>query len=187
MPEDIENAVHRCAWVSAVQVEIDYHDTEWGVPVRDSRALWEMLILEGFQAGLSWITILKKRENFRDAFCQFDPEVIASWGDEDVERLLKNDGIVRHKGKIAATIGNARAFIEIDDFSQWCWKHVEGEPLINSWRRAEDIPASTPLSARISKDLKSSGFRFCGPTIVYAWMQAVGIVNDHLSTCEFRH
>ncbi|WP_417839910.1 DNA-3-methyladenine glycosylase I [Tritonibacter scottomollicae] len=187
MAEDIRYAAKRCGWVTAQQIEIDYHDTEWGVPIRDSRTLWELLILEGFQAGLSWITILKKRENFRDAFCQFDPEIIASWGDDDVERLLKNEGIVRHRGKINATIGNARAYLEIDDFSRWCWKYVEGDPLINSWRRAEDIPASTPLSACISKDLKSAGFQFCGPTIVYAWMQAVGIVNDHLSTCDFRH
>lgn len=177
----------RCGWVSTDRIEIDYHDTEWGIPVRDSRALWEMLILEGFQAGLSWITILKKRENFRDAFYQFDPEIIASWGDAEVERLLKNDGIVRHRGKITATIGNARAYLQIDDFSQWCWKYVEGEPLINSWDQAESIPASTSLSARISKDLKTEGFRFCGPTIVYAWMQAVGIVNDHLVSCDFRY
>ncbi len=187
MTDDTMSALNRCSWVSTEQIEIDYHDTEWGKPIRDSRILWEMLVLEGFQAGLSWITILKKRENFRDAFCQFDPEIIASWGDNDIERLLKNDGIVRHKGKITATIGNARAYLEFDDFSQWCWKYVEGEALINSWPRAEDIPASTPLSARISKDLKSAGFRFCGPTIVYAWMQAVGIVNDHLCTCDFRH
>lgn len=187
MVKDTKNAVVRCDWVSAEQIEIDYHDTEWGVPVRDSRVLWEMLILEGFQAGLSWITILKKRENFREAFCQFDPKIIASWGDAEVEHLLKNEGIVRHRGKIAATIRNAHAYLQIDDFSQWCWKYVEGEPLVNSWNKAEDIPVSTPLSTRISKDLKSAGFNFCGPTIVYAWMQAVGIVNDHLIACDFRH
>ncbi|KUP91584.1 MULTISPECIES: DNA-3-methyladenine glycosylase I [Tritonibacter] len=186
MAEDTKNTIVRCDWVSTEQIEVDYHDTEWGVPVRDSRALWEMLVLEGFQAGLSWITILKKRENFREAFCQFDPEVIASWGDVEIERLLTNDGIVRHRGKIAATIGNARAYLQIEDFSQWCWNYVEGEPLISSWDRTQDIPTSTPLSTRISKDLKTKGFRFCGPTIVYAWMQAVGIVNDHLNTCDLR-
>ncbi len=176
----------RCDWVSAEDIEIKYHDEEWGVPIKDSRALWEMLILEGFQAGLSWITILKKRENFREAFCQFDPEIIAAWDEMDVERLLQNAGIVRHRGKINATIGNARAYLKIDDFSAWCWKYTDGQPLINAWEQAADIPASTPLSARISKDLKAAGFRFVGPTIVYAWMQAVGIVNDHLVSCEFR-
>lgn len=182
-----QNEVSRCDWVGSDDIEIAYHDTEWGVPLRDSRALWEMLILEGFQAGLSWITILKKRENFRKAFRGFDPNVIAMWGASDVERLLKDEGIVRHRGKIEATIRNANAYLQIDDFSSWCWKYVDNEPIVNQWENMADIPASTPLSTRISKDMKAAGFRFCGPTIVYAWMQAVGIVNDHQVTCSFRN
>lgn len=173
----------RCSWVGSDPLYTAYHDTEWGVPERDSRALWEKLVLDGFQAGLSWITILKKRENFRSAFAGFEPETIARWGADDVTRLLQNDGIVRHRGKIEATISNARAYLEIEDFSAYCWSYVEGKPLQNRPATQADVPAFTPLSATFSKDLRKRGFKFCGPTIVYAWMQACGLVNDHTVTC----
>ena len=173
----------RCGWVGTDAIYIRYHDTEWGVPEYDSRALWEKLILDGFQAGLSWITILKKRENFRAAFEGFHPEVIAGWGEAEVTRLLGDAGIVRHRGKIEATIGNARAYLEIPDFSAWCWSYVGGAPLVNRWESLAQVPAETPVSRQMSKDLKQAGFRFCGPTIVYAWMQACGLVNDHLVGC----
>ena len=165
---------------------MDYHDTEWGVPEYDGRALWEKLILDGFQAGLSWITILKKRDNFRRAFAGFDPEVISGWGEAEVQALLQDAGIIRHRGKIEATITNARAVLELGDFSAWCWEHVDGKPLRNSWTTLAEVPASTPLSEQVSKELKKAGFKFCGPTIVYAWMQACGLINDHLVTCP-RH
>ncbi len=176
----------RCAWAGPDKIYLDYHDTEWGVPEYDSRALWEKLILDGFQAGLSWITILKKRDNFRAAFAGFDPAVIATWGEADVTRLLGDPGIIRHRGKIEATIGNARAYLAIPDFSDWCWAYVDGTPLQTHRADLADVPASTPLSERVSKDLKKAGFRFCGPTIVYAWMQATGMINDHIVTCP-RH
>ncbi|SFI99732.1 DNA-3-methyladenine glycosylase I [Jannaschia pohangensis] len=178
--------MERCGWVGSEEIYRDYHDTEWGVPERDGRALWEKLILDGFQAGLSWITILKKREAFRAAFEGFDPQVIATWGEAEVTRLLGDPGIVRHRGKIEATIGNARAYLEIEDFSAWCWAYVDGTPLQNRPATLADVPALTPVSVRMSKDLKAAGFKFCGPTIVYAWMQATGMVNDHVLTCH-RH
>lgn len=176
----------RCGWVGLEQIYVDYHDHEWGVPEYDSRALWEKLILDGFQAGLSWITILKKRDNFRAAFQGFDPNVIAEWGEADVQRLLGNPGIVRHRGKIEATITNARAWQQIEaaqGFDRFLWDYVGGKPLQNQWRHLSDVPAETDLSKQISKDLKKAGFKFCGPTIVYAFMQAVGMVNDHLLDC----
>lgn len=176
----------RCGWAGPEEIYIDYHDTEWGVPEYDGRALWEKLVLDGFQAGLSWITILKKRDNFRAAFAGFDPEVIAGWGEAEVERLLQDAGIIRSRAKIEATIGNARAYLEIPDFSEFCWGYVGGAPIVNRWSSQGEVPAFTPLSERMSKDLKKAGFKFCGPTIVYAWMQAVGMVNDHLITCP-RH
>ena len=178
--------MERCGWAGPDQIYLDYHDTEWGVPEYDSRALWEKLILDGFQAGLSWITILKKREGFRAAFDGFDPETIAGWGEPQVARLLQNPGIIRHRGKIEATITNARAYLEIEDFSAFCWGYVGGKPIQNRWATLAEVPAFTPLSARMSRDLKKAGFKFCGPTIVYAWMQACGLVNDHLTTCP-RH
>ena len=177
----------RCDWVGPEPIYLDYHDTEWGVPEWDSRALWEKLILDGFQAGLSWITILKKRENFRTAFKGFDPQVIANWTEDDVTRLLADPGIVRHRGKIEATIGNARAWSEIEareGFDTYLWRYVDGRPLQNRIATHADVPAQTPLSKQISKDLKAEGFRFCGPTIVYAFMQAVGMVNDHQTSCH---
>jgi DNA-3-methyladenine glycosylase I len=179
--------MERCGWAGPEQIYLDYHDTEWGVPEYDSRALWEKLVLDGFQAGLSWITILKKRDNFRTAFAQFDPNVIAGWGEPEVLRLLGDPGIVRHRGKIEATVSNARVWQTIEareGFDRFLWKYVEGAPLQNRWNTLSDVPAHTPLSNRLSKDLKAEGFRFCGPTIVYAFMQAVGMVNDHLVTCH---
>jgi len=176
----------RCGWAGPEQIYLDYHDTEWGVPEYDGRALWEKLILDGFQAGLSWITILKKRDNFRRAFAGFDPEVISGWGEAEVQALLQDAGIIRHRSKIEATITNARAVLELGDFSAWCWEHVDGKPLRNSWTTLAEVPASTPLSEQVSKELKKAGFKFCGPTIVYAWMQACGLINDHLVTCP-RH
>ena len=179
----------RCVWAGPEQVYIDYHDTEWGVPEYDSRALWEKLILDGFQAGLSWITILKKRENFRSAFSGFDPHVIAEWGEFDVQRLLADPGIIRHRGKIEATIANARAWQEIEakrGFSQFLWNYVDGVPLQTTAAQRDDIPTQSSLSAQISKDLKKAGFKFCGPTIIYAFMEATGLFNNHVTTC-FRH
>ncbi len=178
--------MERCGWAGPEQIYIDYHDSEWGVPEYDSRALWEKLILDGFQAGLSWITILKKRDNFRTAFAGFDPEAIAGWGEGEVARLLADPGIIRHRGKIEATITNARAWTEIEaqqGFDRYLWGFVDGRPIQNRWHSLDQVPAFTPLSQQISKDLKTRGFKFCGPTIVYAFMQAVGMVNDHLVGC----
>jgi DNA-3-methyladenine glycosylase I len=179
----------RCPWCGTDPLYTDYHDREWGVPEFDGRALWEKLILDGFQAGLAWITILRKRDAFRAAFASFDPRTVATWSERDVQTLLANPGIVRHRGKIEATIDGARAWERIEDstgFSNWLWRHMDGTPLQTNLASMADVPAETPLSARISKDLKAAGFRFCGPTIVYAFMQATGMVNDHLVTCP-RH
>ncbi|WP_116132457.1 DNA-3-methyladenine glycosylase I [Tropicimonas sp. IMCC34043] len=179
----------RCGWVGVEPIYIDYHDHEWGVPERDPRALWEKLVLDGFQAGLSWITILKKRENFRSAFAGFEPEIIAGWGEAEVARLLTDTGIVRHRGKIEATIGNARAYLEIEaqeGFAAFLWDRIDGVPIQNHWPSLAEAPAETDLARQISKDLKKRGFKFCGPTITYAFMQAVGMVNDHIVTCP-RH
>ncbi len=176
----------RCGWCGNEPIYVAYHDTEWGVPERDARALWEKLILDGFQAGLSWITILKKRDNFRSSFEGFHPETIATWGEADVLRCLADPGIVRSRLKIEATITNAQAYQVIsgrEGFDQFLWRYVDGHPLQNNFRSMAEVPASTPLSERISKDLKKAGFRFVGPTIVYAFMQAVGMVNDHIVTC----
>lgn len=180
---------NRCDWCGSDPQYVAYHDTEWGVPEYESRALWEKLVLDGFQAGLAWITILRKRDAFRAAFEGFDPEVIATWGDADVQRLLGDAGIVRHRGKIEATITNAQAWITLEEkggFDQFIWDYVGGVPLRNSFEAMADVPAFTDMSTRMSKDLKKAGFKFCGPTIVYAWLQATGVVNDHLVGC-FRH
>jgi DNA-3-methyladenine glycosylase I len=184
--EDKRMTDTRCTWPGTDPQYVAYHDEEWGVPEWDSRALFEKLILDGFQAGLAWITILRKRENFRAAFAGFDPHVIAKWGEPEVERLLQDTGIIRHRGKIEATIGNARAWQRIEaeqGFSDYLWSYVGGSPIQNRWTAMNQVPASTPTSERLSKDLKKAGFKFCGPTIVYAFMQAVGMVNDHLVTC----
>jgi len=179
----------RCAWAGPEQIYVDYHDTEWGVPEYDSRALWEKLILDGFQAGLSWITILKKRDAFREAFAGFDPHVISKWGEADVQRLLGNAGIIRHRGKIEAAITNAQAWLRLEEqggFDKFMWDYVGGTPLQNRFTAQSDVPPKTELSERVSKYLKKAGFKFCGPTIVYAWMEACGLVNDHLVGCH-RH
>ena len=184
----------RCAWPGRDPQKADaqyiaYHDTEWGVPEYDDRALFEKLILDGFQAGLSWITILRKRENFRKALDHFDPQIIARYDESDIGRLMGNAGIVRNRAKIAATIRAAQIWLEMMEgrgFSQYLWDFVDGEPIQNNFDRESLVPAQTPLSASISKDLKSRGFNFCGPTIIYAFMQAVGMVNDHVTSC-FRH
>jgi len=176
----------RCSWCGDDPLYVAYHDTEWGVPEYDSRALWEKLILDGFQAGLSWITILRKRDNFRAAFDGFDPSRIANWEEADVLRLLADPGIIRHRGKIEATIGNARAWEKIESrqgFDKFLWNYLDGKPLQNRFAAMQQVPAETDLSKRISKDLKAEGFKFCGPTIVYAFMQATGMVNDHTLGC----
>ena len=177
----------RCAWAGEDPIYQRYHDTEWGVPERDGRALYEKLVLDGFQAGLSWITILKKRDNFRAAFAGFDPYVIAGWGAPQVDRLLQDAGIVRHRGKIEGAIRNARAWAEIEareGFSDYLWAYVDGTPLQPHRSRQSDVPAQTPLSQLVSKDLRKAGFTFVGPTIVYAFMQACGFVNDHVVDCH---
>lgn len=178
--------MHRCDWVSDDPLYLAYHDTEWGVPQRDGRILFEMLMLESAQAGLSWITILRKREGYRAAFANFQPEVIAKWGEAEVETLVTNPEIVRHRGKIEATIQGARAWLEIEEkgsFSEFIWSYVDGTPQRNQPQTMAEVPAQTAVSNRLSKDLKKAGFKFCGPTIAYAFMQASGLVNDHQTTC----
>ena len=179
----------RCGWCGTDPLYVAYHDTEWGVPERDPRALWEKLVLDGFQAGLSWITILRKRDNFRAAFAGFDPEAIAGWGEPEVARLLGDPGIIRSRAKIEATIGNARAFLALREqgtFADHVWSFVGGEPIQNRFRTGAEVPTSTPESDAMSRDLKKRGFKFVGTTICYAFMQAVGMTNDHLVGC-FRH
>jgi DNA-3-methyladenine glycosylase I len=167
-----------------------YHDLEWGVPERDSRALWEKLVLDGFQAGLAWITILRKREGFRRAFEGFEPETVARYGEADRARLMGDPAIVRSNAKIDAAISGARIFLDMrergEDFADFCWGFVDGAPIQNAWSQVGEVPAQTPLAVEMSKALKAKGFKFTGPVIVYAWMQAVGIVNDHLTYCP-RH
>lgn len=178
----------RCPWCGTDPLYVAYHDHEWGRPERDARALWENLILESFQAGLSWITILRRREGFRAAFAGFDPAVIATWGEDEVARLLADDRIIRHRGKIEGTIAGARAFLRIEageGFSPFLWRHVGGGPVLNRPATLAEVPAQTAQSQALSKALKAEGFKFCGPTIVYAFMQASGLVNDHLAGCRF--
>jgi DNA-3-methyladenine glycosylase I len=173
----------RCFWAGKDPQMIAYHDKEWGVPEYDSRALWEKLMLDGFQAGLSWSTILRKRDAFREAFKDFAPKKVALFEETDIQRLLKDPGIVRSRAKIEATIGGARAYLKMqkegEDFSTWIWSMAGGKPI----RNTGPVPASTPLSEEISKALKKRGFKFVGPVIVYAWMQATGIVDDHSAEC----
>jgi DNA-3-methyladenine glycosylase I len=167
-----------------------YHDYEWGVPVHDDRVLFEFLLLEGAQAGLSWETILKKRENYRQAFSRFDPRKIARYGAREVAALLQNPGIVRNRLKIEAAVQNAKAFLavqkEFGSFDAYVWRLVDGKPIVNRWRSIKELPAQTAESTALSKDLKKRGFRFVGPKICYAWMQAVGLVNDHTVDCDWR-
>lgn len=179
----------RCPWPGEDPLYLAYHDEEWGVPEWDDRALFEKLTLDGFQAGLSWITILRKRDGFRAAFEGFDPERIANFDAAKITALLDDAAIVRHRGKIEATIGNAQAYLTLmqaGGFANYLWQFVDHQPVQNSWQSLSDVPAATELSKTISKDLKKRGFRFVGPTIVYAFMQAVGMVNDHLEGC-YRH
>ncbi len=180
---------NRCPWCGKHEIYKNYHDLEWGVPEYDSRALWEKLVLDGFQAGLSWLTILRKRESFRAAFAGFDPVRVAAFDQTDVDRLLQDSGIIRHRGKIEAAIRGAQIWQDIESregFDAYLWKYLDGRVWQNRFERQQDVPTATPLSTRISKDLKKEGFNFVGPTIVYAFMEAVGMVNDHLITCP-RH
>ena len=181
----------RCTWANpADPVYMAYHDTEWGVPEWSSRALWEKLVLDGFQAGLAWITILRKRDAFRSGFAGFDPDAVARFGDADRARLMADPGIVRSGAKIDAAIAGARVYVDMreggEDFSEWLWGFVDGAPIQTRWTQMSQIPASTPTSEAMAKALKARGFKFCGPVIVYAFMQAVGMVNDHITGC-FRH
>lgn len=180
----------RCPWCEMNDMERHYHDTEWGVPQRDDRVLFEFLVLEGAQAGLSWDTILKKRENYRDAFAAFDPALVSRFTDRRVEKLLTNEGIVRNRAKVAGTVTNAQLFLgvqkEYGSFARYIWQFVGGKPVQNAWVARGDVPATSAASDAMSKDLKKRGFKFVGTTICYAYMQATGMVNDHLVSCH-RH
>jgi DNA-3-methyladenine glycosylase I len=182
------NALHRCAWAESDPLLRTYHDEEWGVPEYDSRVLWETLMLEGFQAGLSWLIILRKREAFREAFAGFEPVAVAKFDESDIERLLANPGIIRSRAKIKATIEGAQIYLAMqeagEDFSRWVWTLAGGKPIRNT---TGTVPAKTALSETISTTLKKRGFKFVGPVIVYAWMQATGIVNDHSEDCFRRN
>jgi len=177
----------RCCWAGETQIYQDYHDNEWGRPVHDDQKLFEMLILEGAQAGLSWITVLKKRDNYRAAFDGFDPHKVAAYGDDKIAELLANPGIVRNRLKINAAVTNARLFLDVVEkhgsFDNFIWSYVDHRPIVNHRESIGDIPATTPLSDKISKDLKKMGFKFVGSTIIYAFMQATGMVNDHFVSC----
>ncbi len=184
------NITNRCPWCGNDRLYVEYHDTEWGVPVYDDQTLFEFLILESFQAGLSWITILRKRENFRKAFDDFDYKKIAKYPESKIEELLQNEGIIRNKLKVRAAVTNAQAFMKVQQefgsFSNYIWDFVGGKPIKNALKSMNDAPATTPLSDQLSKDLKKRGFKFMGSTVVYAHMQATGMVNDHLVDC-FRY
>lgn len=180
----------RCSWCGDDPLYMAYHDQEWGVPERNDQKLFEMLLLEGFQAGLAWITILRKREGFRQAFDGFDPEAIAAYDQAKIERLLEDKGIVRHRGKVEGAVQSARATLDLmakpEGFSGYLWGFVDGKPIVNRFETLKDIPAKTVQSEAMSKALKQKGFKFCGPTICYAFMQATGMVNDHVVDC-FRY
>jgi DNA-3-methyladenine glycosylase I len=178
--------IERCDWAETDPLYVEYHDTEWGVPMRDSHRLFELLCLEGAQAGLSWIQILRRRQGYRDAFHRFDPVRMARYTDADRVRLMADTRIIRNRAKIEAFIGNARAFLAIDDFGQLVWSFVNGSSLQNAWRELAEVPVSTDASIAMSKSLRKLGFRFVGPTIAYAFMQSAGLVNDHVVGC-FRH
>ena len=183
-------SLSRCKWCGTDPLYVTYHDTEWGVPEYGSRALWEKLVLDGMQAGLAWITILRKRDGIRDAFADFDPDKVAAFNDADVERLLNDARIIRSRAKIMAAIEGARLYVQMrdngEDFSQWLWSFVDGQPVQNNLVEGEPYPTQSAQSEAMSKALKKRGFKFVGPVIVYAFMQAVGMVNDHMVTC-FRH
>ncbi len=183
------DGLSRCGWPGTDPFYVAYHDEEWGVPEFDDRALFEKLLLDGFQAGLSWITILRKRAHFREVFDGFDAESIVRYGPEKIEALMADPGIVRNRMKVEGTVKSARAYLDIQEkggFSAYLWNYLDGRPVQNRFRGLEEVPGATPLAEKISKDLKKRGFAFCGPTIVYAFMQATGMVNDHLVGC-FRH
>ncbi|MET3699404.1 DNA-3-methyladenine glycosylase I [Bacillus oleivorans] len=181
--------VKRCGWVNEDPLYINYHDVEWGVPVYDDQTLFEFLILEGAQAGLSWYTVLKKRENYRTALDGFDVEKIVKYRPEKIDELMQNEGLVRNRKKLESVIINAKAFKEVQreygSFSDYLWGYVNGNPIINCWEGHSEVPANTALSDQISKDLKKRGFKFVGTTIIYAYLQAIGVVNDHIKSCEF--
>jgi len=178
---------NRCPWAGDTQIYVDYHDAEWGRPMHDDGKLFEMLILEGMQAGLTWLTVLKKREAFRKAFDGFDPKKVARYGDAKIQKLLANEGIIRNRLKINGAVINAKLFLEIvkkhGSFDKFIWGYVDHKPIVGRRKKIEDIPATTPISDRISKDLKKMGFKFVGSTIIYAFMQATGMVNDHITGC----
>jgi DNA-3-methyladenine glycosylase I len=181
-----DSELNRCDWVGSDPIYIAYHDTEWGVPIRDPDRLFELLCLEGAQAGLAWVTILRRRDGYRDAFHNFDARRIASYTDADRERLMADARIIRNRAKVDAFIANARAFMQIDDFASLVWSFVDGEPMQNEWPAIEAVPAVTEQSVAMSRELKRVGFGFVGPTICYAFMQSAGLVNDHVVDC-FRH
>jgi len=182
--------LNRCSWCGDDELYIKYHDEEWGVPVHDAQKHFEFLVLESAQAGLSWITILNKRENYRKAYDGFDPIKVAEYGEEKIEELMNNSGIIRNRRKIEASINNAKRFLEVQkefgSFDNYIWSFVNYKPIVNQWEDISEVPANTPLSDRISRDLKTRGFKFLGTTIVYSYMQAVGLVNDHIISC-FRY
>ncbi|MBP3950858.1 DNA-3-methyladenine glycosylase I [Bacillus suaedae] len=177
----------RCDWVNSDPLYINYHDHEWGVPEYDDQKLFELLLLEGAQAGLSWYTVLKKRDNYRRLFDHFDPKKIAAYDEEKVQSLLKDSGIIRNKLKVRAAITNAKRYFSIEEeygnFSNYIWSFVDGKPIVNHWQAMNEVPVTTEISDRMSKSLKKKGFKFVGPTICYAFMQASGMVHDHLTTC----
>lgn len=182
--------MERCPWCGTDPLYVKYHDEEWGVPVHDEQKHFEFLILEGAQAGLSWITILRRRENYRAAFANFDPKQVADFNDLKIQELLNDPGIIRNRLKVAAAVNNARRFLEVQaewgSFDNYLWDFVKGKPVVNSWRALNELPAKTELSETVSRDLLKRGFKFVGATIIYAHLQAVGIVNDHLVSC-FRY
>ncbi|MBH9985026.1 DNA-3-methyladenine glycosylase I [Lactobacillus sp. M0390] len=183
--------IKRCDWATKNKIEQEYHDTEWGIPVHDDKQLFKMLVLEGKQAGLSWTTILAKKETLCKAFDDFDPAVLVTYDDKKKAELLQNDGIIKNKLKINAAISNAHAYYDVCEqygsLDNYLWSFVDNKPIINSWKSTEEVPVSTPLSDKLSKDLKKQGFKFVGSTTVYAFMQSVGMVNDHLDTCSFKN
>lgn len=185
-----ELSVTRCGWATSDPLYVSYHDEEWGVPLHDDRALFELLVLEGAQAGLSWITVLKKRQHYRKVFDRFQPKKIAAWGPDKIEALLADPGIIRNRAKVEGTVNSARAFLGIvkeqGSFDRYLWQFVNGKPLQNNWEAMGQVPAETAESKAMSRDLRKRGFTFVGPTICYAFMQAAGMVNDHLVTC-YRH
>ena len=186
----MNNTMKRCSWCDGHDIYIDYHDKEWGVPVFDDKKQFEFLVLESAQAGLSWLTILKRRENYRKAYDNFDPVKVANYGDKKIEELLNNEGIIRNRLKILASVNNAKLFLEIQDeygsFSDYLWAFVDNKQVVNKWKKLSQVPSNTKLSDKITKDLKGRGFKFMGTTILYAHLQAVGLVNDHLVDC-FRY